>query len=601
MNRRRLLFSRSSAMQQAVALSLAICLTLPNSALALRQTGLEEQTDDQGKPIGPKAELVAALGGLSDNYSVPLVGFSTASTSAAGAEEALKPADRIFSTTPLSSLPQEQRQRLGDLAPMQKPTTGYKRLVSDAAIEQVAQRMNGLGLGFLLGKNFGYTRVQLDTDRHVYYLARALQRAVKEKRGKGLYVELLIPDFKEAQISKIIDVLLVIVYPQMLFDLTKKIPSWKSAYESLHPAMGQLLAEQARVQRSLPPRDESVLQKLMEAGILHEIGEAIWTVLEAKALVENNPTAVQLYGRWTTAFQSKLSVQKGRTWDVFTFKNILKAILSSQQGAQLGELRTEIFSDTFVAAVGDPYSIYQNFSGDPSKEDTAFISEVVKFFIAEHARGGYGFLIQTSTSGLEEIDGWLKELGIWSKSIGSGQLGQLKDRGTVIAEVRGVPSIVRLITITQGRPLSAEILRGRQVMAQLDLLPEQTMKSLTQQFGAVEPLPRSITPEAVASLVSRLKDLDAQGPPKAMLLVDPETAEQIKTALAEVDPEWKVPALIVGVPKDLLDTTNPDTILAYLLNLLAQVDQIPGRHIERLEATLTSEAKHQTLFLSSGA
>ena len=51
-----------------------------------------------------------------------------------------------------------------------------------------------------------------------------------------------------------------------------------------------------------------------------------------------------------------------------------------------------------------------------------------------------------------------------------------------------------------------------------------------------------------------------------------------------------------------VDDEKRRVILTYLLNLLARVDQIPGRHIERLEGTpLTLETKHQTLFLSSGA
>lgn len=203
-------------------------------------------------------------------------------------------------------------------------------------------------------------------------------------------------------------------------------------------------------------------------------------------------------------------------------------------------------------------------------------------------------------AGLEEVGGWIQGSGIWSKPIESVQLDELKNKGRTVAEVRGVPSLIRLTTVTQGMLPSAEISRGRQVMAQSDLLPDQTVKALTSQFGAVQALPRSLSPEAVAGLVSRLKDLDTQDP-KAMLLVDPETAEQIKTVLAEVDPGWEVPVLIVGVPRGLLGATDSEVVLACLLNLLAQVGQIPGRQIERLEATLTLEAKHQTLFLSTGA
>jgi len=72
-------YVKSGARFLAVYLNLA--LSLPNPSFALRQTGLEEQNDDQGKPVGPKAELVAALrvSPIPAAASVPLV---------AGAEEA---------------------------------------------------------------------------------------------------------------------------------------------------------------------------------------------------------------------------------------------------------------------------------------------------------------------------------------------------------------------------------------------------------------------------------------------------------------------------------------------------------------------------------
>lgn len=83
MSKHRLLFVRFCAMQQALAFFTALCLALPNSVLALRQTGLEEQTDDQGKPVGPKAELVAAL----RVSSIPAAASVLPIVSAAGMEE----------------------------------------------------------------------------------------------------------------------------------------------------------------------------------------------------------------------------------------------------------------------------------------------------------------------------------------------------------------------------------------------------------------------------------------------------------------------------------------------------------------------------------
>lgn len=203
-------------------------------------------------------------------------------------------------------------------------------------------------------------------------------------------------------------------------------------------------------------------------------------------------------------------------------------------------------------------------------------------------------------AGLEEVGKWLQGLPLWSKPLETVQLAQLQATGRVVTEVAGVDSIVRLIKTTQEVVPSAEITKNRQVIAQLGLLPDQTVAALTQKFGVVQPLPRQLNSAAVSTLVAQLRQLDAQKP-KALLIVDVDTAEQLKTVLSEVDPQWQVPAIIVGIPSGLVAATNPEAVLTYLLNLLAQVDSIPGRHIERLEATLTLDAQHQTFFLSTGA
>ena len=180
------------------------------------------------------------------------------------------------------------------------------------------------------------------------------------------------------------------------------------------------------------------------------------------------------------------------------------------------------------------------------------------------------------------------------------QIAELRVKGKVVGDVRGMPSLVRLIQTTQGAAPLTGVLRGRQVIAQSDLLSDKTVAALTKRFGSVQALPRVLSSEAIEALVGRLQQREAQGP-KTVVIVDPDTAEQLKTLLAKRDPQWRIPAVILGVPFGLLDTTDPETVLAYLLNILAQMDSIPGRHMERLEATLTLDVQRQTLFLSTGA
>lgn len=59
---------------QFLALYLSLAFSMPTPSFALRQTGLEEQTDNQGNPLGPKAELVTALK-VSPRSVVPSVPF----------------------------------------------------------------------------------------------------------------------------------------------------------------------------------------------------------------------------------------------------------------------------------------------------------------------------------------------------------------------------------------------------------------------------------------------------------------------------------------------------------------------------------------------
>lgn len=233
---------------------------------------------------------------------------------------------------------------------------------------------------------------------------------------------------------------------------------------------------------------------------------------------------------------------------------------------------------------------------DPTQARMRAAYDIAVRYYAEIPRN-----LRILSAGMEEkVSEWIQGLGIWSGPLGPTQLTQLQAGERVTAEVRGIPSLVRLIRTTQGAAPSAEASQDRQVMAQTGLLPNQTVAALTQRIGTVQPLPRPQDREAINNLIARLRKLDGRGP-KALLIVDADTAEQLQGALSEADHPWQVPAIIVGVTPGLLDAVDPEAVAAYLSNLLNQLDGIPGRHMERLEAILSLDTQHQTVFLSTGA
>ena len=104
-----------------------------------------------------------------------------------------------------------------------------------------------------------------------------------------------------------------------------------------------------------------------------------------------------------------------------------------------------------------------------------------------------------------------------------------------------------------------------------------------------------------AAQILRLKGRDPRGP-KAFVVVDPEMAGKLEAALAEIDPTWQeFPIMIIGVAPGSLSEVDPDALLVYLLDLLAQADSLIGRRIEFLEATFTIESENATYFLRSSA
>lgn len=170
----------------------------------------------------------------------------------------------------------------------------------------------------------------------------------------------------------------------------------------------------------------------------------------------------------------------------------------------------------------------------------------------------------------------------------------------MVTEVMGAPTRVRLMEAAHGGVPPATTSQTRQVMAQAGLLPEKTLQALSERFGVVQPLPQPFDRAAAEHLASELKKLDPAGP-KALVIADPKAAEHLRAALAQADPDWRVPALILEVPARTLSDTDADAVLSYLLGLLAEADAVPGRQTQRLEGTLGQDAWRRTLFLTSRA
>lgn len=195
---------------------------------------------------------------------------------------------------------------------------------------------------------------------------------------------------------------------------------------------------------------------------------------------------------------------------------------------------------------------------------------------------------------------WVRTLRILPEYAQEDPVAQLQAAGEVIAAVRGVSSTLRLTEAAQGIAPPAAPAHARLVVAQNGLLPEQALQGLSERFGQVQPLPEPFDAAAADGLAADLKKLDPAGP-KALVVAAPEAAELLRASLAQVDPDGQVPALILEVPAGMLNDTNPDALLTYLLGLLAEADPVPGLHTQRLEGTLGQDAWRRTLFLTSRA
>ena len=175
------------------------------------------------------------------------------------------------------------------------------------------------------------------------------------------------------------------------------------------------------------------------------------------------------------------------------------------------------------------------------------------------------------------------------------QIGQLRKRETIVTPVRGIDSRVSLIGVSAGA-VPAALEGGRLVAVQPGLLPDGAETGL-QRLGAVQPLR---TDQDLQNLILQLSRMPTDAP-KGLVLVDPQTAQKLRDALAEMGSQWQEPVVIVGIQPGMLRNVNPNSVLVYLLNLLAQAADVPGRQIQLLEATFTLELERQTFFLNTSA
>ncbi len=199
-----------------------------------------------------------------------------------------------------------------------------------------------------------------------------------------------------------------------------------------------------------------------------------------------------------------------------------------------------------------------------------------------------------SSRGLEEsLEQQLSSLA--DIPLNPAQIAQLRAKETIVTPVRGIDSRVSLIGVSADA-VPAALEGGRLVAVQPGLLPDGAETGL-QRLGAVQPLR---TDQDLQNLILQLSQMPKDAP-KGLVLVDPPTAQKLRDALAEMGSKWQEPVVIVGIQPGMLRNVNPNSVLVYLLNLLAQAADVPGRQIQLLEATFTLELEKQTFFLNTSA
>lgn len=166
-------------------------------------------------------------------------------------------------------------------------------------------------------------------------------------------------------------------------------------------------------------------------------------------------------------------------------------------------------------------------------------------------------------------------------------------------------SVVHLNRYPNGGVSTTQIARERIAATQPGLLPEKTVRAMERQFGGVSELPATSVPDSVSRIVDQIRQLEGRDPqgPKALIVVDLKMAMQLETEFEEtIGPTWwqNLPVLIIGVTSESA-AADPDALLAYLLDLLGNVDSRPGGWIELIETIFTLELEKATYFLRSSA
>lgn len=263
-----------------------------------------------------------------------------------------------------------------------KPVTGYRRLVQDSDFQRIGNLFEAKGLGFILENHVGYTRTQLD-DANSVYPVRNSQIIKNENDRIRLWSNVWVPDFSpKITPDRALADLDMGFYLRMLSHLQherKRIDRWNATALRFH-------IEQLRKKLRVPLNDET-LRRVMSAGILHEISEAIWVLMDAKK--ESNPDAKRLSDWWDRYHANPGTERYLRPRGFFYVKDVLKQAFDPKDW-----FFTNIFADKFALYLDDE-SVFKDLGETLTPEERAFFDEVVRFVREEETKGG-AFSVQRS-------------------------------------------------------------------------------------------------------------------------------------------------------------------------------------------------------------
>ena len=237
------------------------------------------------------------------------------------------------------------------------PDSGYGRILAEQDFVEIAALLSRANLGGILPL-IGYTRTKLYPgygSSSFPYLVLGLQH-VDDVRYR-LRLEILIPDVQtgyDDSLRRLVD-----FYPAQIIEAYRQFVLLLSQEERVIAAN----VIRNNPSPSLPPWDETTLAALTKAGVLHEIGEVIWMIIEANASddqtdPEIKQTALRFFENWRDVFM-------GEPHGPFMVKNILKNRLGHP-------LIREVFADKFARFVTGEDAIYRNFETLSTGQDKLF-------------------------------------------------------------------------------------------------------------------------------------------------------------------------------------------------------------------------------------